>query len=119
MTLDQERRRHERLRIRVPLYIEFPDGIFHKNVAIEALDVSKGGLSFDTSRPVPEGAEARIMVARLGGLPDQALIEARVIHSETSVDGRSTRVGVQFIQLVGVTAEELIARLEAWAAEQR
>ncbi len=112
--MEQERRRHQRLRIRVPLYIEHPGGIFQKNVAIEALDVSKGGLSFETSRPVPEGAEARIMVARLGGLPDMAQIEARVIHSETSVDGRSTTVGVQFIQLVGVTAEELIARLETW-----
>lgn len=114
--MEQERRRHQRLRIRVPLYIEHPGGIFQKNVAIEALDVSKG-LSFETSRPVPEGAEARIMVARLGGLPDMAQIEARVIHSETSVDGRSTTVGVQFIQLVGVTAEELIARLESWAPE--
>jgi PilZ domain len=117
VTSEQERRRHERSRIRVPLYIEFPEGIFQKNVAIEALDVSKGGLSFETSRAVPEGAEARIMVARLGGLPDQAQIEARVIHSEPSVDGRSTLVGVQFIQLVGVTAEELIARLEAWGPE--
>jgi hypothetical protein len=115
--LDHERRQHKRLRIRVPLYIELPAGIFQKNVTIEALDVSKGGLSFETSRPVPEGAEARIMVARLGGLPDMAHIEARVIHCETSVDGRSTTVGVQFIQLVGVTPEELIARLEAWALE--
>jgi hypothetical protein len=115
--LGQERRRHERLRIRVPLYIELPSGIFQKNVTIEALDVSKGGLSFETSRPVPEGAEARIMVARLGGLPDMAQIEARVIHCETSVDGRSTTVGVQFIHLVGVTAEELISRLETWATE--
>lgn len=116
--MEQERRRHERLRIRVPLYIELPGGIFQKNVTIEALDVSKGGLSFETSRPVPEGAEARIMVARLGGLPDAAQIEARVIHSETSVDGRSTTVGVQFLQLVGVTAEELLARLEAWASSE-
>jgi PilZ domain len=115
--LEQERRRHERLRIRVPLYIELPGGIFQKNVAIEALDVSKGGLFFETTRPVPEGAEARIMVARLGGLPDEAQIEARVIHCETSVDGRSTSVGVQFIQLVGVTAEELISRLEAWTPD--
>jgi PilZ domain len=117
--LESERRRHARLPIRVPLYIEFPEGIFQKNVAIDALDVSKGGLSFETTRPVPEGAEARIMVARLGGLPDMAQIEARVIHCEASVDGRSTLVGVQFIQLVGVTAEELIARLEALTPDTR
>lgn len=116
--MEKERRRHERLRIRVPLYIELPGGIFQKNVTIEALDISKGGLSFETSRPVPEGAEARIMVARLGGLPDVAQIEARVIHSEASVDGRSTTVGVQFLQLVGVTAEELLARLEAWTSSE-
>jgi len=115
--LEQDRRRYERIQIRVPLYIELPGGIFQKNVSIEALDVSKGGLSFETTRRIPEGAEARIMVARLGGLPDMAQIEARVIHSESSVDGRSTMVGVQFIHLVGVTAEDLIARLESWSPE--
>jgi hypothetical protein len=115
--MKQERRRHERLRIRVPLYIELPSGIFQKNVAIEALDVSKGGLSFETTHRLPEGAEARIMVARLGGLPDRAQIEARIIHCETSVEGDSNTVGVQFSQRLGVTAEELIARLEAWAPE--
>jgi hypothetical protein len=34
------------------------------------------------------------------------------------VDGRSTTVGVQFLQLVGVTAEELLARLEAWTSSE-
>ena len=86
-------------------------------MAIEALDVSKGGLSFETTHRLPEGAEARIMVARLGGLPDMAQIEARIIHCEAAVDGRSILVGVQFIQLVGVTAEELITRLEAWTPD--
>ena len=115
--MEQDRRRHERTRIRVPLYIELPGGIFQKNVSIEALDVSKGGLSFETTRRIPEGAEARIMVARLGGLPDMAQIEARVIHCETAIDGRSIMVGVQFIHLVGMTAEDLISRLESWSTE--
>jgi PilZ domain len=115
--LGEERRRHDRIRIRVPLYIELAGEIFQKNVTIEALDVSKGGLSFETTRHIPEGAEARIMIARLGGLPDMAQIEARVIHCEDSADGRSILVGVQFVHLVGVTAEELITRLESWAPE--
>jgi hypothetical protein len=115
--LDQDRRRHERIRVRVPLYIELAGEIFQKNVSIEALDVSKGGLSFETTRQIPEGAEARIMIARLGGLPAMAQIEARVIHCEATADGRSILVGVQFVHLVGVTAEELISRLESWAPE--
>jgi hypothetical protein len=102
----------------VPLYIELPAGIFQKNVAIESHDVSKGGLSFETTRKVPEGAQARIMVARLGELPDMAQIEARVIHCQPAPDGRSTTVGVVFTKLVGVTADELIARLERWSDER-
>lgn len=116
--MERERRQHERFRIRVPLYIDVPGGIFQKNVAIESYDVSKGGLSFETSRRVPEGAQARIMVARLGGLPDMAQIEARVIHCKPAADGRSTTVGVVFTKLVGVTADELIARLESWSNER-
>ena len=115
--MGEERRQHERLRIRVPLYIELPGGIFQKNVAIESRDVSVGGLSFDTSRKVPEGAQARIMVARLGDdLPDMAQIEARVIHCQRLEDGQ-TRVGVVFTRLVGVTAEDLILRLERWSRQ--
>ena len=115
--MEQERRQHERIKVRVPLYIELPVGIFQKNVAIESRDISFGGLSFETTRRVPEGAQARIMVARLGGLPDMAQIEARVIHCERAPDGRSTTVGVVFTKLVGVTAEELVSRLEGWKGE--
>jgi hypothetical protein len=112
--LGQERRQHERFKVRVPLYIELPGGIFQKNVAIESRDISVGGLAFETTRKVPEGAQARIMVARLGGLPDMAQIEARVIRCQPAPDGKSTTVGVVFTKLVGVTAEELITRIEGW-----
>jgi hypothetical protein len=116
--LGEERRQHERFRIRLPLYIEMPGGIFQKNVAIESRDISQGGLSFETSRRVTEGAQARIMVARLGGgLPDMAQIEARVVNCRPAADGRSTIVGVVFIRLVGVTAEQLIALIDGWRAE--
>ena len=109
--MSEERRQHERFKIRVPLYIELPGGIFQKNVAIESRDISLGGLAFETTRKVPEGAQARIMVARLGGLPDMAQIEARVIRCQRSPDGQSTTVGVVFTKLVGVTAEQLVERL--------
>jgi hypothetical protein len=118
--LGGERRQHERFPFRVPLYIELPGGIFQKNVAIESRDISVGGLSFETARKVPEGAQARIMVARLGGgLPDMAQIEARVVNCRASADGQSATVGVVFTKLVGVTADELILRLETWRREGR
>ena len=44
-------------------------------------------------------------------------MDTAVAHCEAAVDGRSILVGVQFIQLVGVTAEELITRLEAWTPD--
>jgi hypothetical protein len=58
------------------------------------------------------------MVARLGDLPDMAQIEARVIRCQPAPDGKSTMVGVVFTRLVGVTAEELILKLEGWPQER-
>jgi c-di-GMP-binding flagellar brake protein YcgR len=116
MTSPEDRRQHGRVAVRVPLYVELPGGIFQKHVAIEARDISLGGLSFNTRRRVPEGSEARLMVARLGDLPDLAQIEARVVHTRLAPDGESFTVGVSFTRLVGVTAEELIRRLEGWTS---
>jgi hypothetical protein len=87
--------------VRVPLYIELPGGIFQKHVAIEARDISLGGLSFTTRRRIPEGSEARLMVARLGDLPDMAQIEARILHVRLGPDGESYTVGVAFTRLIG------------------
>jgi len=109
--MEQERRQHERVAVRVPLYVELSTGIFQKNVAITAQNVSMSGLSFETHRALPVGADARVMVARLGDLPDVAQIEGRIVHCEKSPDGTSYTVGVRFTRLVGVTGEELVARL--------
>lgn len=116
MSTPEDRRQHQRVPVRVPLYIELPGGIFQKHVAIEARDISLGGLSFTTRRRIPEGSEARLMVARLGDLPDMAQIEARVLHTRLAPDGESYTVGVAFTRLLGVTAAELITRLETWTS---
>jgi hypothetical protein len=116
MSAPEDRRQHERVPVRVPLYIELPGGIFQKHVAIEARDISLGGLSFTTRRRIPEGSEARLMVARLGDLPDMAQIEARILHVRLGPDGESYTVGVAFTRLIGVTAPELITRLESWSS---
>jgi hypothetical protein len=116
MSSPEDRRQHVRVPVRVPLYVELPGGIFQKHVAIEARDISMGGLSFNTSRRIPEGSEARLMVARLGDLPDMAQIEARILHVRLASDGQSYTVGVAFTRLVGVTAEELITRLQSWTS---
>jgi hypothetical protein len=109
--MDGERRAHERVAVKVPLYVELSGGIFQKNVAITAQNVSKAGLSFETHRPLPVGADARLMVARLGDLPDVAQIEAQIVHCQKSPDGSAYTVGVRFTRLVGVSAEELVTRL--------
>ena len=116
MSSPEERRQHVRVPVRVPLYIELPNGIFQKHVAIEARDISVGGLAFTTRRRIPEGSEARLMVARLGDLPDMAQIEARILHVRLAPDGEQYTVGVAFTRLLGVTAEDLIARLESWSS---
>ena len=45
-----ERRKHERLVVRVPLYVVVAGEIFQKMVEMESNNVSRGGLAFETRR---------------------------------------------------------------------
>jgi c-di-GMP-binding flagellar brake protein YcgR len=113
-----DRRRHERISVRLPLYVALADEIMHKWVEIESQNVSMGGLFFQTRREIPLQAESRIMVSRLGGLPDSAQIEAKIVHCRKDAATGGYLIGVMFTGWVGVTPEELRARIEAWKAQE-
>lgn len=113
-----ERRRHERISVRLPLYVALADEIMQKWVEIEAQNVSMGGLFFETRKEIPLQAESRIMVSRLGGLPESAQIEAKVVHCRKDSASGSYLVGVMFTGWVGVTPEQLRQRIEVWKAEE-
>jgi c-di-GMP-binding flagellar brake protein YcgR len=112
-----EDRRYERFRVRVPVYIALEGGTFRKTIHLESRDVSGGGLAFETSRKIPLNAKSKVVVSKLGEVSDPATIHGRVAHrSKDPVTGRYT-VGLEFIEFVNVTREELLAHIERWAQE--
>jgi c-di-GMP-binding flagellar brake protein YcgR len=110
-------RKHERVRIKVPVYIAQEGGTFHKMVSLEARDVSVGGLCFETSRAIRLHARSKVVISKLGDLAESVQIHARVAHIERDpATGRHT-VGLEFVEFANVTPEDLIAHIEAWARE--
>jgi len=112
--LEKERRKHERLVAKVPLYVVMGGEIFQKMVDIETQNVSTGGLAFETHREIPLDAESLVMVSRLGDLPPTAQIQGKVVHCHHDAERDVYVVGVTFTRFEGVTPEELTARIEAW-----
>jgi c-di-GMP-binding flagellar brake protein YcgR len=108
-------RRHARFRIKVPVYVALDGDTFSKTIHLESRDVSAGGLSFETSRKVPLEAESKVVVSRLGDLGEPALIHGRVVHREKDPETGRYTVGLEFVEFVNVTPEELMARIEAWS----
>jgi PilZ domain len=111
-----EHRRFPRHPLHLPLYITVgAGGVLRKTIALESRDVSAGGVSFETSQKVPLAAEARIVLSRLGDLPEGALIRGRVARL-TPPDPATgcVVVGVEFCEFVDVTHDELIERISRW-----
>jgi c-di-GMP-binding flagellar brake protein YcgR len=106
-----ERRQHPRKPARFPLYVALGGELYHKTVSVQARDLSNGGLAFETSTALPDGARATVMLGRLDGLPRTAHIEARIVHCQPLPDGESFKVGVKFEDLVDITAEQLLAHV--------
>jgi c-di-GMP-binding flagellar brake protein YcgR len=110
-------RRFARIRIKVPVYIEIDGGTFRKTIHLESRDVSGGGLAFDTSRKIPLNAKSKVVVSKLGEVSEPAMIYGRVAHrSKDPETGRYT-IGLEFIEFVNVSREELLAHIEKWAQE--
>jgi hypothetical protein len=104
--------------VRVPLYVVVEGEIFQKMVEMESNNVSVGGLSFETRREIPLDAEALVMVSRLGDLPPSAQIKARIVHCRPNPATDAFLVGLKFTEFVGVTPEQLLARIETWKKGQ-
>lgn len=108
-------RRYERFRLKVPVYIDIDGGTFRKTLPLESRDVSGGGLSFETSRRIPLGAKWRVVVSKLGDVSAPAQIHGRVAYSNKDpVTGRY-KVGLEFLEFVNITREDLLAHIEAWS----
>ncbi len=114
MDRDPGKRKYERFQLRVPLYISMEGQLFHKKIHLESKDVSAGGVSFETGQGIPLEAESRVVVSQLGDLTASTVIRGRVAYlKQDPATGRYT-VGIEFIDFVNTTREELVARIEDW-----
>ncbi len=109
-----EQRRFPRHPLRLPLYITVGGDILRKTIALESRDVSASGLAFETGQKVPLAAETRLVLSKLGDLAEGALIRGRVARlTPDPLTGR-TVVGVEFLEFVKITREELLDRIARW-----
>lgn len=115
--LQDDPRRYARFRLKVPVYIALEGGTFRKTIALESRDLSGGGLSFETSRKVTIHAKSKVVVSKLGDLGEPALIHGRVAYTQKNPDTGRYTVGLEFIEFVNVTREDLLARIEGWARD--
>lgn len=109
-----EQRRFPRHAIALPLYISVDGGVMRKTISLESRDVSAGGVSFETSRKVPLAADARLVLSKLGDLPENAYILGRVARVAPVDENGRRVVGVEFREFVGVTREGLLERIARW-----
>ncbi len=87
--------------------------LYEYGVEIECLDISGGGLSFETGWEIPLEARS-IVVGRLGDLPSSAIIEGRVVYRLKRAGTELYTVGVEFLDFVNTSREELLARIQSW-----
>lgn len=111
---DEDARRDARYPVKVPLYVNLPDAVYRKEVRVESIDFSSGGLAFETSQKLPIDSRSRLVLERIGDLPPSTSIEGRVAHIRRRGDDERYMVGVEFSRFVGVTGEELAAALRNW-----
>lgn len=114
---EQDGRRYERFRVKVPVFIAVDGGTFRKTIHLESRDVSAGGLCFETSRQIPLNAKSKVVVSKIGDVGDPALIQGRVAYCDQDPTTGRYRVGLEFLEFVNVTQEQLRVHIEAWARE--
>jgi c-di-GMP-binding flagellar brake protein YcgR len=111
-----EKRKEPRFSLRVPLYVATGEGVLRKMVLIESRDISAGGLSFDTGRELPLRAKSVIVLSRPGDPLNTVLVRGIVAWTQESAGTGRFRVGVEFTDYDGLTRQELVAKMEGWAA---
>ena len=108
-------RRFPRVSLKVPLFITVGGGrLYEKAVEIECCDISGGGLSFETRREIPLDARSKIVMGRLGNLPSSAIIEGRVAYRCKQAGTNRYTIGVEFLDFVNTSREELLERIQSW-----
>lgn len=111
---DEDARRDARYPVKVPLYVNLPDAVFRKEVRVESIDFSSGGVAFETSQKLPIDSRSRLVLERIADLPASSSIEGRVAHIRRQPESTRYMVGVEFSRFVGVTREQLREAMRKW-----
>jgi c-di-GMP-binding flagellar brake protein YcgR len=107
-----ENRKHARFSVRAPIYVALGGEVVRKTVHVEARDVSRGGLSFETGRDLPLGADAQIVLAHAGDEDAALAIRGRIVWTRLVPEAGRYLVGIEFTDFDGLSAEELASRID-------
>ncbi len=108
-------RRFPRVPVTVPLFIAVGEGrLYEKAVEIQCRDISGGGLSFETRWEIPVDVNSKIVLGRMGNLPSSAIIEGRVAYRLKQAGTDRYKVGVEFLDFVNTSRQELLERIQSW-----
>ena len=108
-------RRFPRVPLKIPLFVTVGGGrLYEKAIEIECCDISGGGLCFESGLDIPLDAKSKIVVGGLGNLPSSAIIEGRVAYRRKQPGTDRYTVGVEFLDFVNTSREELVERIRSW-----
>ena len=88
--------------------------LYEKAVEIQCRDISGGGLSFETRWEIPVDVNSKIVLGRLGNLRSSAIIEGRVVYRRKQAGTDRYNVGVEFLDFINTSREELLERIQSW-----
>ena len=75
-------------------------------------------MCFETRKKLPLSAQSKIIMGRLGDLPGSALIEGRIIYRRKQQDTERYTVGVEFVEFVNTTRDEILQHIEEWCKKE-
>jgi hypothetical protein len=100
-----------------PVYFAGRGSIYTKWIELTPKDLVSGGFSFETSKRISINADARVVVSDAPG-SGSAYIQGRVVYRKKLAE-RRYRVGVEFLDFVNVSRDELLgicsSRDSRWA----
>ncbi len=103
--INKENRRFKRLNSQV--LMQFIDLETQKIKSSQLVDISEGGLSFNTDEPLTEGKKIRLKMVVPTSYPDPIKIEGQVKHCHEMINNSLYRVGIEFSSEFPETIEKI------------
>jgi c-di-GMP-binding flagellar brake protein YcgR len=100
----QERRRLKRYYFKALL--QLADSSEYRNVKLESINISVGGIFFRSNKMLEINKKINLLFT-LPGWDKPVEAACRIVHNLETIPGKQYFIGAKFIDLSGITGEEL------------